>query len=633
MESNQHTTSHSHWKKASILTAHVLSAAFVVAFFALCFRYGSDWLQIAAISMSVALCIGFLFGKLRRFSVVLFGFAILSIVWLIILAIGHFSHHLMTPCYVSEAPYANSGFHGRVLILVPHQDDEINLMGGVLEPLAKICDVWVVYSTNGTAKGKCVRPQEACNALGKYGVKRQNIIFLGFDQSPVDGKTRHMYNFPPDEVVVSEYGRKETWVPNGFLCHSLHQAYTQANYEGDIESIIKELKPDFVFVTGYDGHSDHRALVLSTMKALSRVLKDNPSYHPSVYTGFAYSGAWRQSPDFYESINIDSTARQGASQMKEVNCYLWEERLRLPVGEGSVTRTLSGNLTAEAFKEHYSQRKSIPRIAERICNGDRVFWWHPSHNLALFAHVTCNGEKVESLNDCLLYDSENVADFKRKPFDHGWRPEGGKGMLTFTWDTPVVIREIHLFDHPDENNQIKALQIKLSNGQIVRVPALPRYGNRYVVDTMCNEPIDGFSITIEDSTGAGCGLSEVEAYSSTPSSALRIAKFQDSEGNFMYDYITREDGNLQFSLYTWNCTSDDIHVQIRETTTSTVELKKAGGSYCLSVPAGESCVLELLCNNCVMDAVKVSNPPYYVRIWYRFVQEMDHYVESISRHN
>lgn len=617
----------------SKIFVRALSAGFVIAFPALNFHCTNYYLQMAVLLLGFALSIGILFRRLGRFAAILRGGgAILALIWLILIAVGHNSHYLMPSCYVSDAPYANSGFHGRVLILVPHQDDEINLMGGVLEALVKNCDVWVVYTTNGTARGKCVRPQEACNALEKFGIKQQNVIFLGFDQTPWNAKIQHMYNAPPNKVILSEYGRNETWLPNGFVCYSPHQAYTQANFEGEIASILKEIMPDFIFITDYDTHPDHRALGLSTMKAMSHVLRDNPMYHPSVFTGFAYSGCWGQDPDFYESMNIGSTAKLGSQRMEEVNCYLWEERLRLPVGKGSITRTISGNLTAEAFKEHYSQRNSISRIPERICNGDRVFWWHPTNNLALFAHVTCDGENVEDLNDCMLYDSDDIADSCRKPFDHGWRPEGEKGVLHFSWDTPVVIREIHLFDHPDENNQIKALQIKLSNGKIIRVPALPRYGNRYVVDTMCDEPIDGFSITIEDSTGTGSGLSEVEAYSSSPSSALRIAKFQDSEGNFMYDYITREDGNLQFSIYTWNCTTADIHVTIREANTK-VALKKDGEMYCLRVPVGESCVLESLYNNCVMDEVKVSNPSFCVRIWYRFVRKLDHYVDFISWRN
>lgn len=191
-----------------------------------------------------------------------------------------------------------------------------------------------------------------------------------------------------------------------------------------------------------------------------------------------------QRPDFYAE-NLKSTQYKGMTgTMNEVNCHRWDERLRIPVGKSSITRTLVGNLTARAFNKHVSQQKATTRTNEKICNGDKVFWWRPTRNLMWDAHITADSGDAAQLSDFLLYDSDNVSDFKHMPYEHGWRPRGGKGEATVTWDSPVVVREIHLFDQNNPDNQVKSLTIRLSNGREIAVGALPTGGTRVVVPTV-----------------------------------------------------------------------------------------------------------------------------------------------------
>ena len=564
-------------------------------------------------------------NKLRKYVL------IFSAVWACAVFLGRFSGTLI-PCDVPEGACRNPGIHGKVLVLVPHEDDEINLMGGVFELLRDDCEIWVVFSTNGVGTGKPVRNAEACRALAQFGIPADHVIFLGFDVMPLRGAGTHLYNRPRNEVTTSPYGRDATWSPSGFPCHAPNLPYTQANFEGDIKDIIAAMKPEHIFITGYDLHSDHRALDLSAKRALAVVMKENPAYRPEVYSGFAYSDCWYQEPDFYDSVNIGSTKHLNEGEhMEEVNCLLWRERLRLPVGAGSITRTLMGNLTVASFRQHDSQGHANIRIFERISNGDRVYWWIPTQNAALFAQVSANGERVDQLNDFLLYDSTDISNPDRMPFDNGWRPQGGRGTVEFTWDSPIVIREIHLFDHPDEANQITRLTIRLSNGKTIPVTDLPKYGNRFIVETMCSEPISGFSLTIDESTGEGSGLSEVEAYTSHPQSTLRVAKLQDADGNFMYDYITGEDGQLRFSLYTWGCSADGITVKVKETGEV---VQKDGDSYSLNLPQGEACTLRVTDSaGATMDEARISNPSSFKRSLITLARAWDRHVVDISRHN
>ena len=99
-----------------------------------------------------------------------------------------------------------------VMLLVPHQDDDINVLGGVLEEYVKYgSDVRVVFSTNGDYAGLAeVRFQEALNALENAGIPKDHVIFLGYgDQWAPEGP--HLYNAEPGQQIASFLGMTETY--------------------------------------------------------------------------------------------------------------------------------------------------------------------------------------------------------------------------------------------------------------------------------------------------------------------------------------------------------------------------------------------------------------------------------------
>lgn len=70
----------------------------------------------------------------------------------------------------------------KVMVIVPHEDDELNLAGGVLEQYIKYgSDVYVVYVFNGDMNGDGVaRITEADTAMTAIGIPAENLIFLGY---------------------------------------------------------------------------------------------------------------------------------------------------------------------------------------------------------------------------------------------------------------------------------------------------------------------------------------------------------------------------------------------------------------------------------------------------------------------
>ena len=101
----------------------------------------------------------------------------------------------------------------KILIFCPHQDDEINIAGGLLLNLKKVkCEVKVIYSTNGDWNINAnIRIKEARKSLKVLGVKKENIIFLGYPDCYQESEN-HIYM--TDKIYYSKRGDSKTYLPN-----------------------------------------------------------------------------------------------------------------------------------------------------------------------------------------------------------------------------------------------------------------------------------------------------------------------------------------------------------------------------------------------------------------------------------
>ena len=530
-----------------------------------------------------------------------------------------------------EESFRNPGLKGKLLLLVPHQDDELNCLGGAMETLSKDCEIYVAYSTNGDK----TRMKEAKRALSHFSIPADHIIFMGYEHAPYNTRVGHLYHTADDEPITYATQNQVTWGMPDAPCWEPGLSYTHANFNHTLKSVIQTIHPDIIVAVDFDLHSDHRALGLTTERILAQCMKQDRRYTPTLLKAFAYSTRWFQPPSFYRDNIPSVTPADDSGLMKEVNCYRWNDRLRLPVGYGSVSRSLACNTTARSMREHESQKQANTRTEERICKGDYVFWWRPTSNQALHAQVSGDGEDLSHLNDLLLYDSSDITDFGHKPYEHGWRLSGSTGTATFTWQTPQVIRQIHLFDQVDEKNQITKATICLDNGKKIPVGPLPASGERHVVETGCSEPVTGFSIKVESSMGDGAGLAEVEAYANAPAPPVHIAKLQDKDGHFMYDYIVPENGALDFSLYTWGMSQEGLQIRRHDGKGKYTDLAHGtSGSYSIHLETGEECYLEVRDgDDSILDRVLVRNPGTFKRGGIRLCRSMDSAVISISWEN
>lgn len=74
----------------------------------------------------------------------------------------------------------------KLVIFVPHQDDETNLAGNILSYLVKQYDVYIVYSSLDENPDKArIRKQEAINACAVYGIEKIMLFFWDYRIRPI----------------------------------------------------------------------------------------------------------------------------------------------------------------------------------------------------------------------------------------------------------------------------------------------------------------------------------------------------------------------------------------------------------------------------------------------------------------
>lgn len=520
-----------------------------------------------------------------------------------------------------ERLYANH----RVMLIVPHEDDEINVLGGVMEEYVKYgSEVYPVFVTNGDYDGLAeIRFQEALAVAEYIGIPDENVIFLGYgDQWAENGP--HIYNAEPGTVVTSWVGKTETYGTSSHGVFSEGRAYTIDNLMEDMKAVIMKYGPDVIFCSDYDSHIDHKATTLIFEKVMGEILKAEPDYRPVVYKGYAYKTAWYAEADYYET-NILSTANVFEDpywQKPEV--YHWEERVRLPVRADALSRSVCSSDIYHTLALHESQGAFAQ--AGRVINGDRVVWKRDTNSLCYNAEIETSSASANVLNDFMLIDNDNLVEEHHSPYDGTWIPEAGdtEKRVTVTFADQVDISNIVLYDHPSEEQNILNAVILFDDGTSVNTGCLDAGGaaTRIPVEKY---GVRSFTVVLCDTEGAQAGLTEIEAYQDMPEQGFGYIKLMDEEGNFAYDYWVDADGYAEFGLYSYG----DVATTANEGLQITCDNEKCeaawkNGVLKVNCPKGETAVITVTCAEMgVSDSICVRNPGFWQRLQCSVGQKME----------
>ncbi len=460
---------------------------------------------------------------------------------------------------VDNSFYDSQFKNKKVMVIVPHEDDDLLISGQVLPPMYKNgADVRVVFATNGNKRVSAyTRQSEACNALEKLGIPREKVIFLGYPDGTQLYVGKKAFSFSS--------GWDHTYAGKGFKDYHFdrfgtHAKYTAENMVDDIESVVLEYRPDYILATDFDTHTDHRGVSISFEKAMERILKKESGYTPKVLKCFGYSLAWKSKPDFY-ALNIKSTVVQDReknndpSYETDVPQYRWNNRVRLPIDKKSLSHSILRCSEYKALSEHLSQYAYC--YSERIINGDSVYWNRRTDSLTYNADISVSSGDASLLNDFRLIGVGNRTagpNVKLENCVSRFDKNDAQKTVTVKFDSPKTVSCVSLYDNFGLNSNILGGVITFSDGSKVEVPALNADGSETRVVFEPKHNITSFTFKVTEYEGVA-GLDEIEAFENADyDMGFSLIKLKNADtDDYIYNYlITPDEKSLNLGVYLSN---------------------------------------------------------------------------------
>lgn len=460
---------------------------------------------------------------------------------------------------VDNSFYDSQFKNKKVMVIVPHEDDDLLISGQVLPSMYKNgADVRVVFATNGDKRVSAyTRQSEACNALEKLGIPREKVIFLGYPDGTQLYVGKKAFSFSS--------GWDHTYAGKGFKDYHFdrfgtHAKYTAENMVDDIESVVLEYRPDYILAIDFDTHTDHRGVSISFEKAMERILKKESGYTPKVLKCFGYSLAWKSKPDFY-ALNIKSTVMQDReknndpSYETDVPQYRWNNRVRLPIDKKSLSHSILRCSEYKALSEHLSQYAYC--YSERIINGDSVYWNRRTDSLTYNADISVSSGDASLLNDFRLIGVGNRTagpNVKLENCVSRFDKNDAQKTVTVKFDSPKTVSCVSLYDNFGLNSNILGGVITFSDGSKVEVPALNADGSETRVVFEPKHNITSFTLKVTEYEGVA-GLDEIEAFENADyDMGFSLIKLKNADtDDYIYNYlITPDEKSLNLGVYLSN---------------------------------------------------------------------------------
>lgn len=329
----------------------------------------------------------------------------------------------------------------KLAVIVPHQDDELNIAGQILPYFVEAgAQVKICFSTNGDMRVNegVRRYREAVKAAAVMGLGEEDLVWLGYPDCKTSAHLYHdrfLDEEHPERMETKCYGPRQTLTME---LTGKEKPVCRQSLLVDIGLFLDCYKPDVIIAIDLDSHPDHRAVSLLTEEAVSIAVRENRGYKPYVLKKFAYAGCW-YGPDDYYSFSETQNDGDGCSGFKTCNPSLaWSDRVRYAAHPSTITPRLRDNIVYMASKA-YKTQVPWPNMA-RVCNSDAVYWPLRTDNLLYDAHVETSSGDMSGLFDLRSHDVRDLA----APLDArnlvgiGWSPEKNDSnpAIVASFDTP-----------------------------------------------------------------------------------------------------------------------------------------------------------------------------------------------------
>lgn len=442
----------------------------------------------------------------------------------------------------------------RIMVVVPHPDDEVIEAGGVIHRAVQNGDyVSVVLATLGDYGGKNtgkIRMKESINALGLLGVEPENIHFFGYSDNgglaqygqAFDGSLIYkMYLADnPDELFYSaakDNGEYWSSTYNGNDKPSYRYAtlgeqaeFTRNNFIQDLETVIMTNQPDEIYATSrFDLHADHAFLTFFISEAIINHQKNvDENYNPVVYEGIVHSTEGDSKWPERNSEKIGIKPINKPIDFEKRTMFDWNQRISITVPEEMQKVPFADNLKSKALLEYKTQMPSD--YISSFAKLDEVFWAQPFDSVSYLATATASSEKASTIKaqdqsaakaidgirdgySTSLTGNGSVAKHNRFPFAE-WvsNAEKENAWLKLEWENSYNISSVTLFDRPNLSDHITKASLVFSNGTSIPVGPLPNDGRPLNIEL--EEPVKANWVKLEvvevSESTTSVGLAEME---------------------------------------------------------------------------------------------------------------------------
>ena len=404
-----------------------------------------------------------------------------------------------------------NNFHGKnIMIIVPHQDDELNICGGMFTSNYFDMDkVKIVFSTNGDYFCNYkARVRETYRIAKKLGIKKENIIFMGYsDQFIVENN--HIYLTHQPNILKSKKGNDETFGDNyHFSKYNKQSKFNHENFVNDLIDIISDNRPDVIFTIDFDSHPDHRALSLSFEESIGIILKKDMNFKPVIYKAFAYPTYYKGIKDFNNKVLENTKFLTEPHSLCEMQnpYYDWNERISFKVKNN---RLLLFNKTYKLFRIYRSQL--IIKKIYSIINNDLVFFKRRTDNLLLNSSIEVSSGNKEYLNDFMLFDVSSITkgDTKKPELNNSYfifDSKDKKREIKIKLDKKHDIKEMVLYRNFDKSNKPYEIELLFDDNTVIKKKL---FDNKSIIKLDKNSK----NITIRVNS-PNIGFSEIELFDS-----------------------------------------------------------------------------------------------------------------------
>lgn len=463
----------------------------------------------------------------------------------------------------------NSFFHEdysgkRVLVIVPHPDDEINVAGNLIYTLIRQgAEIFVVFSTNGDFQSAIkTRVKEAFRSLKLLGVSRENVIFMGYGDSYNTYAGMHISE-SAEEPVQSKSGHKETYGVKdiddyAYKKRGAHSKYCRNDFCKDLREIIEDILADLIICVDFDQHPDHRWLTLAFDEVMCQLLKrEGNDYYPQILKRFAYATAFCAIDDI-EELNLQETKRPNINDTlnykKDIIDYgnwIWLERVRIPINP-KIRKNyfIAYNPLVKAMCAHKSQYMALR--AGRIINSDEVYFERRSDSTSYSAKVNVSSGDGKYINDFKYIGTKDIKNKVPTFEDYLWIPEEGDNerKISLEWNTTINVSLIKLY-FGISTKQVRRVRICLNDGFDKDYTGIPK--GMMTIRLGKHENINKLDIILEE-LDIGAGISEVEVFAEEEYKRV-IRPFIKIllNDNFVYDERKWKNQEYVIDSYQYGC--------------------------------------------------------------------------------